>query len=77
MLTQKQITEVEAIFIARDYNCISDDIFVNSIEHFYKINLYQFMYLKWLITRWTIIRKQRYQMPTRILYISLEQSYLT
>ena len=71
MLTQKQITEVEAIFIARDYNCISDELFVNSIEQFYKINLYQFIYLKWLITRWAIIRKHRYQMPKLNLYITI------
>ena len=69
MLTPKQITEVEAIYICRNYSTITDDLYVICIEHFYDANLEQFMYLKWLINRWPLLRKNKNHMPTRILYI--------
>jgi len=69
MLTPSQITEVEAIYICRNYNTINDDLFAFCIEHFYKHNLYQFIYLKWLLLRWPLIRKHQHQMPKRIVSI--------
>ena len=69
MLTPKQITEIEAIYICRNYNTINDNLFVVFIEHFYDTNLEQFIYLKWLLTRWPLLRKDKNQIPTRIVYI--------
>jgi hypothetical protein len=73
MLSPRQITEVEAIYICRNYNTISDNLYAVFIEHFYDTNLEQFIYLRWLIQRWTLLRKNQHQMPTRIvqLYILL------
>ncbi len=65
MLTPRQITEVEAIYICRNFNTINDDLLVVFIERFYDTNLEQFMYLKWLCTRWPLLRKHINQLPTR------------
>ena len=67
MLSPSQITEVEAIYICKIYERITDDLYAVCIEHFYDTNLEQFIYLKWLIQRWTLLRKNQHQMPTRII----------
>jgi len=69
MLTPTQITEVEAIFICSNYDSISDNLYAAFIEHLYETNLEQFIYLKWLIQRWTLLRKNTHHMPTRIVYL--------
>ena len=69
MLTPKQITEAEAVYICRNFNTINDDIFVLLMKRFYENNLEQFIYLWWLLTRWPLIRKDKNHMPTRILYL--------
>ena len=69
MLTPKQITEIEAIYICRNYNTINDNLFAVFIEHFYETNLEQFIYLKWLLTRWPLLRKHTHHMPARIVYL--------
>ena len=66
MLTSRQITEVEAIYICRNFNTINDDVFAIIIERFYDTNLEQFMYLKWLCTRWPYLRKHINQLPKRL-----------
>ena len=66
MLSPRQITEVEAIYICKNYGTITDDLYAVCIEHFHATNLEQFIYLKWLIQRWTLLRKNKHQMPTRI-----------
>ena len=70
MLTHSQVTEVEGVYIAIVSLCISDDLIVSIIEHFYKINLEQFIYLKWLLRRWTFIRKNNNHMPKRLMCVS-------
>ena len=69
MLTQNQITEVEGVYIAITSCGISHELCIAFIEHFYKHNLYQFIYLKWLLHRWPLIRKHNRQMPKRIVCI--------
>ena len=69
MLTQKQITEVEGVYIATTSCGISHELCIAFIEHFYEHNLYQFVYLKRLLHRWPLIRKHNHQMPKRIVYI--------
>ncbi len=69
MLTQKQITEVEGGYIAITSCGISHELRIAFIEHFYKHNLYQFVYLKWLLHRWPLIRNHEHQMPKRIVFI--------
>ena len=69
MLTPKQITEAEAVYICRNFNTINDDIFVLLMKRFYETNLEQFIYLKWLLNRWPLLRKHKHQMPIRIVHI--------
>jgi hypothetical protein len=69
MLTLNQITEVEAIYICRNNNTIKDDLYVAFIEHLYKNNLEQFIYLKWLLQRWPLLRKHHRHLPKRIIHL--------
>jgi hypothetical protein len=45
MLSPRQITEVEAIYICRNYDTISDNLYGVLIEHFDDTNLEQFIYI--------------------------------
>ena len=66
MRTQNQITEVEAIYIIITSDGVNIGLCVSFIEHFYATNLEQFIYLTWLLQRWTFIRKHHGQMPKRL-----------
>ena len=69
MLNQNQITEVEAIYIIMTSDGVNIGLCVSFVEHFYATNLEQFIYLTWLLQRWTFIRKHHGEMPTRIIHI--------
>jgi hypothetical protein len=75
MLTQNQITEVEAVFFTINSYGVSTELYIDFTEHFYRINLYQFIYLKWLLQRWPLTRKRPNYLPKRILYIESELRY--
>jgi hypothetical protein len=64
-LSDKQIIEVEAVYIARNCYGINYELFVNFIIYFKNVNIYQYIYLKWLCERWTWIRRDNRHMPTR------------
>ena len=69
MITQNQITEVEAAYIIMTSDGVNIGLCISFVEHFYATNLEQFIYLTWLLQRWTFIRKHHGQMPTRIILI--------
>ena len=58
MRTLNQIREVEGVYIAISSCGISNELIVSFIEHFYKIILEQFIYLKWLLHRLGIYKKE-------------------
>ena len=65
MLTDKQITQVEGLFLAIDskkINHLIDEI----IEKVFIISGEQGQYLLWLLNRWIILRNHPYHLPTRI-----------
>jgi hypothetical protein len=64
-LSDSQITEVEAVYIARNCYGISYELFVDFIKYFWLKNIYQYIYLKWLCERWTWIRRDNNHMPKR------------
>jgi hypothetical protein len=67
MLTLAQITEVEVVYIARHERAINDDLFAFIINRYDATNVQPFIYLKWLMERWTVLRKYDHQLPTRII----------
>ncbi len=69
MITQNQITEVEGVYIAITTCDIKPELCIALIEHYYKHNLHQFVYLRWLFHRWPLIRKHNRQMPKRFVCI--------
>jgi hypothetical protein len=70
MLTLNQITEVEGVYLAITSCGIRNELTIAFIEHFYKHNLYQFIYLKWLLQRWTLIKKHKHHLPKRFIHIA-------
>ena len=65
MLTNTQITETEAVFVALDSGDMTDNLVFEIREHVYYKSFEQHCYLQWLLDRWTILRKHAHHLPTR------------
>jgi hypothetical protein len=67
MLTDKEITIIEAIYLAIDSGQLSDYIcnkFINAIKN---KSDDEYVYLMWLLIRWkNDLRIHKYHLPTRI-----------
>ena len=66
MLNYYQLTMTEAVFLAIDYNNLSESYCYELIDHFRKTNKEAYKYLWWLLNRWALLRLRRYQLPKRI-----------
>ena len=66
MLTDKQITLVEGVFLAIDSNKI-DYLIDEMIENVFIISNEQGNYLLWLMDRWVYLRNNKHHLPKRII----------
>ena len=66
MLTDKQITLVEGVFLAIDSNKI-DYLIDNIIENVFIISNEQGNYRLWLMNRWVHLRNNKHHLPKRII----------
>ena len=70
MSSDKQISQVESLFLAIDSNKTNIAYFYlidEIIEHVFNISNKQGIYLLWLMNRWTHLRKHTNHLPTRII----------
>ena len=65
ILTLNKIIEVECVFLAIDQKHLPYDLCFEVAGHFTKRNTEQYVYLLWLINRWILIRKHKYELPPR------------
>ena len=65
MLTDKQITMVEAVYLAIDSCELSEEICQNFVDNTYLHNKECHIYLIWLLNRWVKIRDSKYHLPIR------------
>ena len=67
MLSNRQISQVECMYLAIDSKKIDDYFIPEIIEQVFKISNKQGIYLLWLMNRWTHLRKNANHLPTRII----------
>ena len=65
MLTDKQITMVEAVYLAIDNGELSEDLCQSLVDNLYLHNKECHIYLIWLLNRWVSLRKHKYHLPIR------------
>ena len=56
-LSNIEIIEAEAIYLCIDWNVITEEQKETAMKNMKKKNWEQYVYLEWLIYRWTTIRK--------------------
>lgn len=66
MLTDTEITMAEAIYLAIDSNKLPPELCQCLVDSMYSHNKECYIYLIWLLTRWVVLRKHKYHLPTRI-----------
>ena len=65
MLTDNQITMVEAVYLAIDNCQLSEEICQNLVDNMYLYNKECHIYLIWLLNRWFSLRWHRTHLPKR------------
>ena len=67
MLTDNQITMVEAVYLAIDNGALSEELCQNLVDNMYSYDKECHIYLIWLLNRWRspALRKHKYHLPTR------------
>ena len=65
MLTDKQITMVEAVYLAIDNGELSKELCQYLVDNMYSYDKECHIYLIWLLNRWVKIRKHKHHMPIR------------
>ena len=76
MLSDDKITETESKYLAIDSGDMTAEL-VNEIRNYIYLNKFeQHCYLEWLLVRWTNIRKNKTQLPTRTTYASINETVI-
>ena len=65
-LSNIEIIEAEAIYLCIDWNVITEEQKETAMKNTNKKNWEQYVYLEWLIYRWTTIRKHNKHLPARL-----------
>ena len=67
MLTDKEITMIEAIYLAIDGGLMPESISYQLIQSVQKKSIEQYAYLMWLLNRWKYeLRSRKTHLPKRI-----------
>ena len=62
MLTYDQITLVEGVYLALSNEGISDELAMKIQNYIYEHNFEQYVYLRWLISRWSFLKKDKHHL---------------
>ena len=65
-LSNIEIIEAEAIFLCIDWKVISEEKAEKAMTDMKKRSWEQYVYLEWLIYRWSKIRKHHKHLPAKI-----------
>ena len=65
MLTDNQITMVEAVYLAIDNGELSEEVCQRLVYNMYLQSKECHIYLIWLLNRWVKIRRYKYHLPIR------------
>ena len=71
MLNQADITEIECIFLLIDNGAIKKRVALQSLEWLQNRDIRRFALLNWMLSRWVLLRKNKYHLPKRSVNIVL------
>lgn len=64
MLSDIKIVQCESLFILIDNGLIREDLINKLMYNLFNYEYECYVYIMWLLTRWTILRKHRFQLPS-------------
>jgi len=64
MLSDIKIVQCESLFILIDNGLIREDLINKLMYNLFNHEYECYVYIMWLLTRWTILRKHRFQLPS-------------
>ena len=65
VLTDCEFTEAECIFLLIDNGVISSEVSHEFMASMYHKKYEVFVLLNWMLTRWVLLRKHKFHLPTR------------
>ena len=70
MLSDSEITEIECIFILIDNNVIPHNVTLKFLDWLTNKNIERFALLDWMLNRWVLLRKGKYDLPKRFINLT-------
>ena len=70
MLSDSEITEIECIFILIDNNVIPHNVTLKFLDWLKNTNIERFALLDWMLRRWVLLRKCKYDLPKRFINLT-------
>lgn len=70
MLSDSEITEIECIFILIDNNVIPHNVTLKFLDWLKNKNIERFALLDWMLRRWVLLRKRKYDLPKRFINLT-------
>ena len=71
MLSNAEITEIECIFMLIDNGAIPHRVTLQFLEWLQNKDIRRFELLNWMLSRWVLLRKNKYHLPKRSININL------
>ena len=71
MLSNADITEIECIFLLIDNGAIKKCVTLQFLEWLQNKDIRRFALLNWMLTRWVLLRKNKYHLPKRSINMGL------
>ena len=71
MLSDAEITEIECIFMLIDNGAIPHRVTLQFLEWLQNKDIRRFELLNWMLSRWVLLRKNKYHLPKRSINMSL------
>ena len=65
-LSNIEIVEAEALFLCIDWGVISEEQGKNIMTNMKQRSFEQYVYLEWLLLRWTLLRKDNKHLPVKL-----------
>ena len=69
MLSNAEITEIECIFVLIDNGATENRVTLQFLEWLQNNDIRRFALLNWMVSRWVLLRKNKYHLPDRSINI--------
>ena len=65
VLTEREFAQAEAIFLLIDNGVVSYEQTHTFMSSMYNLNYEILVFMDWLLTRWVLLRKHKFHLPTQ------------